>query len=90
MDKLSNQTKNLMKLTQELLVSADYRNEISNLSYRSVERLMIAWLSCANWIVGVRVEVKDAGHYLTFRPDCRLLRKQFYWITQGLLRIQLD
>lgn len=35
MDKLSNQTKNLMKLTQELLVSADYLNEISNLSYLS-------------------------------------------------------
>lgn len=56
MDKLSNQTKNLMKLTQELLVSEDVVMVIANLSYWLEERLMRPWLSCANWIVSVRVE----------------------------------
>ena len=41
MDKLSNQTKNLMKLTQELLVSEDDAVlMITSLSIRLVERLM--------------------------------------------------
>lgn len=49
MDKLSNQTKNLMKLTQELLVSEDALVVITNIDW-----LLRPWPSRANWIAYVR------------------------------------
>lgn len=62
MDKLSNQTKNLMKLTQELLVSEDVITMITNFSYWLDEDLMRLWPFYVNLIISVREE-EDACHW---------------------------
>lgn len=62
MDKLSNQTKNLMKLTQELLVSEDLVTIITIFSYWLDDGLMRPRSLYVNLIVSVREEV-DACHW---------------------------